>query len=182
MRDKKSISFERLKRLSPEKRDLAENLFHDLNIFFHHLALSIMKHKSNAEDAVFISFEKIIINIDKISAIEKEERRPYCVVILKNVCSDLLKRKYIELSFEDTIVIEGHEEFVVQENLIDQIESEKLFVAINKLSDIEKEILSLRFFDNMSYSEIGEIMNISEALARKRKERIIKKLRLYMEE
>ena len=59
---------------------------------------------------------------------------------------------------------------------------EKLAKAIEKLSDKEKLILSLYFYEELTLKEIGEILNISESRVSQIRSEAMKKLKRYFNE
>ena len=70
-------------------------------------------------------------------------------------------------------------------NLVDEIhfelKEEKIEYIVNnllgKLKENELQIIEMRFFENMSYREIGEVLGLSETNTKTKTFRIIKKLR-----
>jgi RNA polymerase sigma-70 factor, ECF subfamily len=58
-----------------------------------------------------------------------------------------------------------------------QEDIEKLVENINLLEDSNKDILELRFFEQMSFKQIGEILQISEANAKMKVYRILEKIK-----
>jgi len=59
-----------------------------------------------------------------------------------------------------------------KEELID-----KLPAVLNQLKPLELELIELRFFEGMSYKQIGQILNISENLGKVKTFRVLKKLK-----
>ena len=57
-----------------------------------------------------------------------------------------------------------------------------MLFCINRLSDEEKFIIHLRFVNEMRFKDISELLGITEEAAKKRGQRILKKLRLYYED
>jgi RNA polymerase sigma-70 factor (ECF subfamily) len=55
-------------------------------------------------------------------------------------------------------------------------EQEKLIQLINELDEGQMELIELRFFQEMSFKEIAEIYNITEANAKMRTYRILEKI------
>lgn len=53
-----------------------------------------------------------------------------------------------------------------------------LFIAINRLDDLEKEVIKLRFLkNNNSYKDVGDMLNISPEWVRNLELKAIKKLK-----
>ena len=72
--------------------------------------------------------------------------------------------------------------FDPQLNTIKNELKEKLAKAIKKLSDKERLILSLYFYEELTLKEIGEILNISESRVSQIRSEAMKKLKRYFNE
>ena len=53
---------------------------------------------------------------------------------------------------------------------------------IDRLAPDDRRFVYLRYAEEMGYGEIGELLNISEDAAKKRGQRLVKKLRKLYEE
>lgn len=99
--------------------------------------------------------------------------------ILKNLCLNFIrdskKRKFENfLELKDSSFSDPEQVIENQELL------EKLYNSINQLGNEEKEILLLREFEEMSYKEISEILNIPEGTVMSRLYYARKKLSTLM--
>lgn len=99
--------------------------------------------------------------------------------IARNVLKDQGKRKKL-LMATDTVdemadQIAGHSN--VEEQLHKKQEAAMLRQAMNKLSDDEREILSLSRFQELKHQEIADILAISESAAKVRVHRAMCKLK-----
>ncbi|NMB08577.1 MAG: sigma-70 family RNA polymerase sigma factor [Tissierellia bacterium] len=68
-----------------------------------------------------------------------------------------------------------------EEEYLKTLDKEKLLSCVNKLSDDEKNLLYLRFVNEMKFKDIARLLGITGEAAKKRGQRILKKLRLYYE-
>ncbi len=57
------------------------------------IALGILKHQMDAENAVNDAFVSIIENYKKYSRLSAEEMSSLCIAIARNICIDILRRK-----------------------------------------------------------------------------------------
>ncbi|MFT3827934.1 MAG: sigma-70 family RNA polymerase sigma factor [Chitinophagaceae bacterium] len=80
---------------------------------------------------------------------------------------NLPEQGYFELSHE-TLIIAQQE---------DKENAGKVIAAMNQLSDRQKEIIYLKFYQDMSYEEVAEVMNINYQAARNLLYQAIKSLR-----
>ena len=56
-----------------------------------------------------------------------------------------------------------------------------LYEAINSLEEDEKEIIKMRYFDDMTQSEVSKILNTNQVNISRKEEKILSKLRLVVE-
>ncbi len=85
-----------------------------------------------------------------------------------------IKNVSLDNNSEDSI-ISFEDELIEYESLAEK--REELQKILKNLSPEKREILYYRFSDELDYSQIGEIMSISNETARQRVSRIIKEIR-----
>ncbi len=83
---------------------------------------------------------------------------------------DLKKQRLDELTENELLIVE--QEFISEEN------NQSLVKALNKLSDKQLVIIKLRYFEKLSFKEIGELLNIKESNAKVKCFRALEKLRI----
>ena len=106
--------------------------------------------------------------------------------IFKNTLKDFWKKKWEtafseidpenDISFEDSL--EDEEDFT--EILDNEYTLEQIRSAILELDEMSKEVISLKFVEEKSYSEISNILWISQDLVRQRCSRAIKALKIKL--
>lgn len=67
-------------------------------------------------------------------------------------------------------------------NYIIQVSNEKLAVALYKLSDKEREVILLRYFQSMSDQEIADLYHVSRSAIYRRRSNGLKKLKSILKE
>ena len=163
--------------LSDEERTFVERVFKEHNRLFIGVAMRILGSQVEAEDAVSDAMIQIITNLDKISALPRHEMRSYCIVIVKN-CAISRFRKH-----KDTISLEKIDQYIgstdqsPDTDILRKERADDLKVLLGTLQEEERAFVELRFIHKTSYKDISLIFEISEVTARKRMERILKKLR-----
>lgn len=160
--------------ISEENTDLVNKIFSKTNVKMYNISFNILKNKIDAEEAVSETFLKIIENIDKISSFPCPKIEPYCVVILKNERMNILRKNKKVLQVEDMDSLNNDESNKLEEEFLETEDKEKLLSQLNKLTDIDRNFIHLRYVHEMKYRKIGEILKISEEAARKRNQRILK--------
>lgn len=127
------------------------------------IALKITNNQSMAEDAVHNAFLSIIKKKEKYLGLSCRDFRSLIVIIVKNKCLDLLKAGK---KFSSTPVDEMEEELSsndipVDIQVIEQIDFDKLRKYMEKLDDISKQVLDMKYMLGMSYKEIGEELGMT---------------------
>ncbi len=172
--------------LTDEQKELINKIFSDMNALFYYISYDILKNQFDAEDAVAQTFLNISGNIEKISNFSCPEMRSYCVVILKNESINILRKakKYTCEEDIDNLYQNSHkdEAYNLEEEFLKTADKEILLSCINKLSDDDKNLIYLRFLNELTFKQISELFDITEEAAKKRSQRILKKLRSYYEE
>ncbi len=137
------------------------------------VAFAVLKNVEEAEDAVSESFIVIIKNLSKLDSPESDTTKHFVLKTIKNKSIDSYRKckRHIE------------REMPIEEDLInskttcieDSIINREIIASLN-ISEDEKELIYLRGYDELSWREISEKLNISEGTARKRFERLKKKI------
>ena len=165
--------------LSEEESQLLNDLFEEHHIKFYNISLGILHSHSDAEDAVSQSFLKVMDYIDRISRLPKSKILPYCIVIVKNESFNILNKQKKDAAIEDTLIKE-FDEFLTDpiDDLFSSEDDIRVILqdAIDALPDSDRYFIHLRYANHMSLKEIAKVLDISDTAARKRSERVIKKL------
>lgn len=167
--------------LSDEDRYIINQIFTKYHTILYSKALTILHNTQDAEDAVEQTFLKLIKKTDTLKKIPCNKILPYCVIVTKNTSIDIYRnnRKTVPIEFIEEIqetVGDTTEElfFRNQDNAL-------LLNHLKKLPSDDKYLLELRWGANMSYRDIGMLMNITEPTARKRVQRALQKMqKLYL--
>lgn len=169
--------------LTDEQQNIVETIFKENDMYFKKIALGILKTEENASDAVSLSYIKIMENIERISQLSCPQMTAFCVTIVKHTSIDFLRRNKKVIVENDRSVYDKTSSYNLEETILIKEKEETLLKHIKTLSEEEQFIIQMRYADEMKYSEIGEILNITEETAKKKGQRIISKLKtIYAEE
>ena len=120
-----------------------------------------------AEDIASQTFCIALEKIDSFVWIGKPIRAWFYRIAINELnkyyrASKLEREKAIQAWYEDSKYIEGvHEQLKEKENADEKAEMlKKLHVAFESLKEDDRTILSLKFFQDLSYKEIGEILGL----------------------
>lgn len=167
--------------LNDEQRALVERIFHKHRVHFQRISFKIVKSEEAAEDVVSTAFVKIMDNIEKISELPCPQMTAFCVTIVKNASIDVLRhyQQSVHLDRWDCVSDESSDDLA--DECIHNADVRKLTELIDRLDPDDRRFVYLRYAEEMGYKEIGELLNISEDAAKKRGQRLVKKLRKLYE-
>lgn len=137
-----------------------------------YVANRILEDQHLAEDAVHQAFLKIIENLDKIEGVHCHKTKSYIVIIVRNDAIDIYNRR----KRNTTVPLEQMEFCISDETYSRSEDLDYLTKAVMKLPVIYKEVLTLKYVQELSNAEIAQTLGISEATVRKRLERARHKL------
>ena len=146
----------------------------------YYAAFSFLK---NTEDAADISQDVFLKAYTKIGTFDESYSFfPWIYKITKNLCLNRLKKAENNNSSlpEYEFIISKYKE--PDSSLLDKENIRNLKAAINKLAENHKEIIFLKHFDECSYAEISEILDIPPGTVMSRLYNARKKLRDILEE
>jgi RNA polymerase sigma-70 factor (ECF subfamily) len=150
-----------------EQKNKFEDLYLTYRKLMFYIANKILKDDFLAEDAVHQTFIKIIEIIDKLEDVHGYKTKSYIVTMIKNQSINLYNKRKSAV----TVPIEEMDHYLSDDINPQLEEQDALTKAVIKLPTIYKEVLTLKYVQEFSNSEIAGILNISEAAVRKRLER-----------
>ncbi|MDP4020707.1 MAG: RNA polymerase sigma factor [Candidatus Adlerbacteria bacterium] len=154
---------------------------------FRHCSLRL----SDRERALELTQECFLKTWEYIERGEQvEEFRPFLYRTLRNLIIDEYRRKK---SHSLEAMLEGSEETDIEklmpadesntlEAAIERFEGKKALETLQKLPDLYREVLALRYVEGLSPKEIGDIVGESENAVSVRIHRGLKKLRALLED
>ena len=129
-----------------------EKLYNRYRKLVYAIVFSLLKNEQDSEDIVQVVFTKIY-SIDKNKLPVKNEAC-WLYSVAKNETLNFLKKRKEYISLDDIYEIPDNNNELTK--LIDQDNYNRL---ISKLDSIEKEIVSLKILANLSFEEIGKLLN-----------------------
>ena len=168
--------------LSNDEKALVNQLFKESNVKLYNISFKILRSHSDAEEAVSEAFLKIISHIEKITKLPGPKIAPYCVIIVKNESTNILRKRMKSIPIETLEASYGGDYSELEDLWGQSMDRTQLLLALDGLSDEEKYLVHLRYANDMSFKEIAALLDVSEETAKKRGYRILKKLRAFYEE
>lgn len=155
-----------------------ETLYHKYEGKAYAIAYDILQNAAQAEDACADAFFSIARNFHRIRDLETYKIEKYVVLTVKNRAQNVRrdeKKHHETLSYQDAI---GK----LTDDVLSQYNCHYITECIKKLSDTDREILYLRIYYGLEYSEIAQTLGINTAAARKRLEHARKSLSKLLNE
>lgn len=161
-------------------------LFESVYKQYYGLVFSIVRkmtdNNADAEDIVQETFLRIARNISHISGINSMTKG-YVVITARSTAVDYYrknKKNTVTDSFEEMedIASDGTN---IEKDFIAKQEKEDLCRALMRLPDRYKEILILKYFEDLKNGEISRILNVPKETVRKRIQRGLERLRKEIE-
>ena len=130
------------------------------------LAMNILHHPEDAEDACLTSWEKVIKNLDKIDKIDCQKTKSFLVIIVERTAIDLYRKNQKKnQKVQEMDEFETSPFFCKHESGYGESEMMEVFHKIPKLY---AEVLILRYVNELGVSEIAELLNIKQNAVSKR--------------
>jgi RNA polymerase sigma-70 factor, ECF subfamily len=130
------------------------------------IAYSILGDHHLAEDATQAAYAKAITALPKLK--DSGKFAPWLGQICRNTAMDMIRKNARQYTTDDLSQVKAADEHDETSPLIRQ--------AIEMLTPAEKEIICLRYYDQMSYQQMGEILDLSSAAINGRLKRAKKKI------
>lgn len=150
------INKEELKELFIEFKNGSQQAFEELytkyNKLVYGIAFSILKNQQDAEDIVQIVFTKIY-GIDK-NKLPTSKEASWLYTTTKNEAIAHIRRKNNSVDLESIYEVEDE-----NDEIGDVLNKDSYNKMISRLSDKEKEIVSLKVVSNLSFRQIGKLLN-----------------------
>ena len=139
---------------------------------FYRIAYSYAKNQQDALDIVQASVEKALRASKGIK--EPKYLSTWFTRILINTSIDVLRKRKREL-LSDTM------EDWIGEKMEEQEENLDLYEALNLLRPEEKTLMILRYFEDLRFQDIAQVLDMNINTVKTKTYSIIKKLRIQME-
>lgn len=121
---------------------------------------------ANIEDFELYLFKSVRLNI--LSTLKKQQQR-----------ENLFQKHIDQTQHTQSLSTPSTEtQFISQES--EQLQKDLIARELDKLPTYQKEVLYLRYFQNYSYKDIGEILSVSEQVARNYAYRAVKGMKGQM--
>lgn len=170
MKQRQEIDLQLLKEAKEGNQNAYTKLFKHYRGIIQYYIFNLVYNTTDAEDLTMITFEKAFTKLNMYTP--TNEFQTWLSRIAKNTVIDFFVTKgrrpgnFVEA--HDNYLTNSHHIINPEDEYIDKEIGQFLEKAINRLSDMDSEILKLRYYENMEMSDIAKILNIPENTARGR--------------
>ncbi len=139
------------------------------------LAFRYMKNEADTLDVLQETFVKLYVNLGTFSY--KSSFETWFLRILINCCYDAIRKNKMANTRTDSLSSTGENDTCIdiidsdpspETSLLSKERAELLSLALDQLPEDQKDVLILREYNSCSYSEIAEILQISEGTVKSR--------------
>lgn len=175
-----------------DEREYIGKLYEKYSKKVKRLALNILKNEQDADDAVGNTFLKIIKYRDKFMGIEESQLKGRISLVTRCACFDFLDKRDKITFVSMTEAVEDDEGNRQDMEIADDIDLlremlttesvERLHQVICTLDSPAKEIVMLKYFDDMSNVSIGDLLCMNASTVGTILQRSLQKLKKILKE
>ena len=143
------------------------------------VAYGVLHNKEDAEDAVHQAFVNLAEKYEVAAAVPEGEMKAFVIVITRNTAINLYRRN--KRDAEQFTTLDDNYSEPVETDFFEQIDYEMLVQTIMTLPPKYKDVLFLRYVQELSAKEVADLIGIPAETVRKRTERAKKLLKLALE-
>lgn len=135
------------------------------------VAYSVLADHHLAEDAAQETFLRALKNLNKLKS--KEKFGSWLARICRNVAKDMVKKKLRGINTENLLPY--------ADDGIDEQENQSVKRAVGRLSISDRELIILRYYNNMSHEQMSSVLGLSKAAINNRLVRSRKKIARHLQ-
>ena len=145
-----------------EDRNKFREIYEENYLKMYHVALGMIKNQADAENAVQEAFLSLAEKFEKYLHLSGSEMTGLCVSIVKNKVLDSIRRAnhYSEAELEDIILYDEAPEHDAPHMIERQERAMFVQKAMEGISEILRETLTLKYYYELSNKEIARIQGV----------------------
>lgn len=142
------------------------------------VAYDILENAQDTEDALQDAFVRIADNLEKISEAECPRTRNFIVIITRNVCFNMLRKKRESVGIDEDV----SSDIDVEEEIFSDAGVGILERALERLPRNYRDIMYLTAYEELSLHAAAEVLGITYENAKSRVRRARKRLSEILKE
>ncbi|HSW48158.1 MAG TPA: sigma-70 family RNA polymerase sigma factor [Candidatus Saccharimonadales bacterium] len=135
--------------------------------------------REDTDDVVSETYKKALIRYDNFDYQTDNQLKSWLLTICRNTVIDNQRLKKPTVSLDETLEVADSQndiekwmdQEIANENVI------KLKSAIGKLNETDYDIITMKYFEELTFKEIAEVLDITESKAKMRCYRALTKLK-----
>ena len=139
-----------------------DSIYEQYSRLVYWVAYNVVK---NGDEALDITQQVFLRALDKMSVISKYNEvqlKGWLYRVARNASLDLIRKRKRETLYDETPFDLADTGLTPLEQILDDEKKRLLMQAVSKLSDIYREPIMLHYFSGMNYSEIADLLNLTE--------------------
>jgi len=135
------------------------------------IAYSVLTDHHLAQDAAQETFARALQNLEKLK--RKKSFAPWLAGICRNVALDMAKDKFRHVNIQD------HSR--LPDSRTESSDNQAVRQAIDSLSPAEKELIVLRYYNNLSHQQMSAVLGLTRPAINNRLSRARRKMANYLQ-
>lgn len=164
-----------------EDKALMEELYLRYHNLMYAQALRVLNNSHAAEDAVSDAVEALIRKIFLLRNMNGNKQKAYIVITVRHMAINIYRRHRRDSVMEYESLQEIPSNSQADDHMLESAGVEEIEDAIHHLSENERDILMMRYFREMTDTEISRELGILPTTARVRMSRARKHLSMLLE-
>ena len=148
-----------------------DSIYEQYSRLVYWVAYNVVK---NGDEALDITQEVFLRALDKMSVISKYNEvqlKGWLYRVARNASLDLIRKRKRETLYDETPFDLADTGLTPLEQILDDEKKRLLMQAVSKPSHISREPIMLHYFSGMNYSEIADLLNLTEGTIKSRMSR-----------
>jgi len=141
---------------------------------FYLLAYSYVRNEQDALDIVQDSIQKALINLETLQ--DKNQIKNWFYTIVRRTAIDFIRKHHRMTTIDDEALLS------LSEQKHDVYRDPDLHNALAELSTIHREVIILRYFEDMKIEEVAKVLNINTNTVKSRLYKALKILKLELQD
>lgn len=142
-----------------EDREFCRKLSEQFDSAMYHVAYGILKNSADAEDVVQESYIEIINNLEKVSRENCHKAWNYIVTIVRSRAINVYRKRGRECKIGQDNIENLIQELQGDGEIFELPDGSSMSELIGRMKYPYKEVLYLRYYNELSYDEIATVLN-----------------------
>jgi len=166
-----------------EQKKKFSDIYVENRKLLYNICYCIIKDEMDAEGIVHDTFVKIADNFHKYDSWKNEDIKKLSITIVKNLSIDYLRKRnrLSDTDIENVVLYNEYIDFLPEDKIEFDSRKNMIITLLEKLPEIYKEILDLKYYHGLSTNEMAEILNIKPKTVEVRLRRARNKMKELIE-